>query len=81
MSKKNDKKPVFPSEYRLTFKQTIVAIAKSQLWLMPAMLIGFLIVIESVHTNAHLKMEEDVHGYCKQNAGYQENLQFEEDEW
>lgn len=30
--------------------------------------------------SAHLKMEMDVHGYCKQNAEHQENLKFE-DEW
>lgn len=81
MSKKSDKKPVFPSEYRLDFKQKIFAIAKSQLWLLVVFLIGMLCIIETVHTRAHQKMEIDVHAYCKQNAGYQESLQFEEDDW
>ena len=56
------------------------ACCSSQLWLLPAALLGFLILIEGIHTSAHLKMKMDVHGYCKQNAEHQENLKFE-DEW
>ena len=40
-----------------------------------------LILIEGVHTRAHLKMEHDVHGYCKNNAEHQENLELGDDDW
>ena len=57
-------------------------IASSQLWLLPAALLGVLIAIESIHLDAHQKMEIDVHGYCRQNAEYQENLKFSgDDDW
>lgn len=35
----------------------------------------FLLVVEIVHTYEHKKMELDVHGYCKQNAEHNENVQ------
>jgi hypothetical protein len=63
------------------WKQWCIACCSSQLWLFPAMLFGILILIESIHTDAHLKMEMDVHGYCRQNAEYQENKQFTDDDW
>ena len=84
MSKKSHNKPVFVSKCGLdfnSFKKTITTIAKSQLWLLVAMLLAFLVLIQYVHTDAHLKMEQDVHGYCKKNIEHQENLQFEEDDW
>ena len=62
------------------WKRWCIACCSSQLWLVPAALLGFLILIEGVHTVAHLKMEQDVHGYCSQNAEHQENLKFDE-EW
>ena len=62
-------------------KSKWLEIASSLLWLLPAALLGVLIAIESIHLNAHQKMEMDVHGYCKQNAEYQESLKFGDDEW
>ena len=62
-------------------KSKWLEIASSQLWLLPAALLGVLIAIESIHLNAHQKMEMDVHGYCKQNAEYQESLKFGDEEW
>jgi hypothetical protein len=62
-------------------KSKWLEIASSQLWLLPAALLGVLIAIESIHLNAHQKMEIDVHGYCKNNAEYQESLKFGDDEW
>ena len=56
-----------------------IAFCSSQLWMLPASLLGILILVQSIHTNAHLKMEMDVHGYCRQNREHQKNLQFEED--
>jgi hypothetical protein len=60
-------------------KSKWLEIASSQLWLFPAILLGVLILIEGIHTDAHLKMEMDVHGYCKNNAEHQENLNFGDD--
>ena len=66
----------------IVMKSKWLEIASSQLWLLPAALLGVLIAIESIHLNAHQKMEMDVHGYCKQNAEYQENLKFSgDDDW
>ena len=62
-------------------KSKWLEIASSQLWLLPAALLGVLIAIESIHLNAHQKMEVDVHGYCKNNAEYQESLKFGDEEW
>jgi len=63
-------------------KSKWLEIASSQLWLLPAALLGVLIAIESIHLDAHQKMEIDVHGYCKNNAEYQENLKFSgDDDW
>ena len=54
-------------------------IASSQVWLLPAILLGVLIAIESIHTDAHKKMEIDVHGYCNNHKGHQESLKFSGD--
>ena len=62
-------------------KSKWLEIASSQLWLLPAALLGVLIAIESMHLDAHQKMEIDVHGYCKQNAEYQESKSFGDDDW
>ena len=57
------------------WKRWCIACCSSQLWLVPAALLGVLILIEGIHTAAHLKMEQDVHGYCKQNAEHFVQLQ------
>jgi len=62
------------------WKQWCIACCSTQLWLLPAGLLGVLILIESVHTDAHLKMEQDVHGYCRQNAEHQNNLKYDDDD-
>jgi len=57
-------------------------IASSQVWLLPAALLGVLIAVESIHTDAHKKMEIDVHGYCNNHKGHQESLKFSgDDDW
>ena len=64
------------------WKNRCIAFCSSQIWLLPAILLGVLILIESIHTDAHVKMEKDVHGYCKNNAEHQNNLKFaEDDDW
>ena len=40
------------------------------LWMLPMMLILFLVLIETLHTMAHLHQEIDVHGICRQNKEY-----------
>ncbi|AGG54454.1 hypothetical protein CYWG_00170 [Cyanophage S-SSM6b] len=34
------------------------------------LIIGFLSIIQIIHTHAHYKMEMDVHAYCKNNMEY-----------
>jgi len=41
------------------------------------MIIGVFIMIEFFHTQAHYKMEIDVHGYCKQHE-FNDSKEFEE---
>tara|TARA_B100000945_G_scaffold231877_1_gene188273 strand:+ start:281 stop:457 length:177 start_codon:yes stop_codon:yes gene_type:complete len=43
------------------------------LWFMPVMLLAFLVLIEGLHTAAHLHQEIDVHGICRQNKEYIES--------
>ena len=48
------------------------------LWMLPTLLVSLLVMIESLHTLAHLRMEMDVHGYCMQNKEY---LERKDDDW
>ena len=43
------------------------------LWMLPMMLLLFLVLIETLHTMAHLHQEMDVHGICRQNKEYIES--------
>jgi|TARA_B100002051_G_scaffold191455_1_gene181462 hypothetical protein len=64
------------------WKQWCIACCSSQLWILPAFLLGVFIWIEGVHTKAHLDMEIDVHRYCADNAEYQKKQEFAgDDEW
>tara|TARA_B100000131_G_scaffold119872_1_gene116842 strand:+ start:116 stop:301 length:186 start_codon:yes stop_codon:yes gene_type:complete len=51
------------------------------LWMMPVMLLSILLLIEGLHTSAHLHQEIDVHGICRQNKEYIEMREQEEDDW
>jgi hypothetical protein len=51
------------------------------LLLLNAAVVSVLIMIEFIHTDAHRKMEMDVHGYCKNNVEHQESLKFNDDDW
>ena len=44
------------------------------LWMLPVMLLSILLLIEGLHTSAHLHQEIDVHGICKQNKEFIESL-------
>ena len=37
------------------------------LWMLPVMLLAGLLMIEGIHTFAHLHQEIDVHGVCRRN--------------
>ena len=50
------------------------------LWMLPVMLLSILVMIEGLHTSAHLHQEIDVHGICKQNKEFIESLD-EDDDW
>ena len=50
------------------------------LWMLPVMLLSILLLIEGLHTSAHLHQEIDVHGICKQNKEFMESLN-EDDDW
>ena len=41
----------------------------------------FLVMIESLHTTAHLHQEIDVHGTCRQNKEYIEMIENESEDW
>ena len=49
------------------------------LWMLPVMLLALLVMIEGLHTSAHLHQEMDVHGVCRQNKEYIQSLEQEED--
>ena len=49
------------------------------LWMLPVMLLALLVMIEGLHTSAHLHQEMDVHGVCRQNKEYIQSLEEEED--
>ena len=44
------------------------------LWMLPIMLLSFILLIEGLHTSAHLHQKLDVHGICKQNKEFIESL-------
>ncbi len=49
------------------------------LWMLPVMLLSILLLIEGLHTSAHLHQEIDVHGICRQNKEFIQSL--EEDDY
>ena len=51
-------------------KETAGEVIGHPLWLLPVILIGILVLIEGLHTSAHLHQNMDVHGICRQNKEY-----------
>ncbi len=62
-------------------KRTTGEVVGHPLWMLPMMLLGMLVMIEGLHTMAHLHQEIDVHGTCRQNKEYIEMREQEEDDW
>ena len=48
------------------------------LWFTPVMMLAVLLLIEGLHTSAHLHQEIDVHGICRQNKEFIESLDEED---
>ena len=61
-------------------KETIGEVVGHPLWMLPMMLICIFVMIEGLHTTAHLRGEIDVHGMCRQNKEYIE-MKEQEDDW
>ena len=53
-------------------------VAGHPLWMLPVMMLSVLLLIEGLHTMAHLHQEIDVHGICKQNKEFIESLDEED---
>ena len=54
-------------------KETVGEVIGNPLWFTPVMLLAVLLMIEGLHTGAHLHQELDVHGICRQNKEYIES--------
>ena len=62
-------------------KETLGEVVGHPLWMLPMMLICIFVMIEGLHTTAHLRGEIDVHGLCRNNKEYIEMKEQEEDDW
>ena len=51
-------------------KETAGEVIGHPLWMLPMMILLMLVLIETLHTMAHLHQEMDVHGICRQNKEY-----------
>ena len=51
------------------------------LWMLPVMLLAILVMIEGLHTTAHLRGQIDVHGLCRNNAEHLERMEQGDDDW
>ena len=49
------------------------------LWAGPVLLIGMMVVIETLHTLTHWRMEIDANAYCRNNAEWVESQTTEDD--
>ena len=62
-------------------KETAGEVLGHPLWIMP-MLVGImLVIIEGLHTTAHLRGQIDVHGLCRNNAEHLERMAQDDDDW
>ena len=60
-------------------KETLGEVVGHPLWMLPMMLICIFVMIEGLHTTAHLRGEIDVHGLCRNNKEYIEMREQGED--
>ena len=62
-------------------KRTTGEVVGHPLWMLPVMLVCIFVMIEGLHTTAHLRGEIDVHGICRNNKEYIEMQEQGEDDW
>ena len=60
-------------------KETLGEVVGHPLWMLPMMLICIFVMIEGLHTTAHLRGKIDVHGLCRQNKEFIESRM--DDDW
>ena len=60
-------------------KETAGEVLGHPLWMLPVMLMCIFVMIEGLHTTAHLRGEIDVHGLCRNNKEYIERREQGED--
>ena len=58
--------------------KTAGEVVGNPLWFIPVMMLAVLLLIEGLHTSAHLHQEIDVHGICRQNKEFIESLDEED---
>ena len=61
-------------------KRTVGEVVTHPLWMMPVFVGCMLLMIETLHTMAHLRMNMDVHGYCMANKEHLERME-QGDDW
>ena len=61
-------------------KETAGEVIGHPLWMLPMMLVCIFVMIEGLHTTAHIRGEIDVHGLCRQNKEFIES-RMEDDDW
>ena len=61
-------------------KRTPGEIIMHPLWIGPVLIVGFFLMIETLHTLTHWRMEIDADAYCRNNAEWVES-QTSDDDW
>ena len=61
-------------------KRTPGEIIMHPLWIGPVLIVGFFLMIETLHTLTHWRMEIDADAYCRNNAEWVES-QNSDDDW
>ena len=58
--------------------KTAGEVINNTLWFTPVMMLAVLLMIDGLHTSAHLHQEIDVHGICRQNKEF---IEMQEDDY
>ena len=61
-------------------KETIGEVVGHPLWMIPTFMACIFVMIEGLHTTAHLRGQIDVHGLCRNNAEHLERME-QDDDW
>ena len=61
-------------------QETLGEVVGHPLWRLPMMRVCSFVMIEGLHTTAHLRGEIDVHGLCRNNKEYIEMKEQDEDD-